>query len=1025
MADRTVRIKYEAVTAGYQRAVRGMGSSNEKFGRGAQLWMSRANLAMGAVGLGAGVVASKLAGFVSSSVDAFRDFESANTKLVTQIGLSRAEADRMGASVLSLRDAGRGPQELASAMFFVQSAGLRGAAALDVVEASGRAAAIGLGDTATVADLTTSAMNAYGAETLSAEQATDILIGTVQQGKAEAPELASALGRVLPIASQMGVSFDEVGAAVAGMTRTGTDAGEAVTNLRSILQAILAPSEQAHQLLSQVGLSSEDLTRTLREDGLLATLQLLRESFADDESLAKFLGRQEALLGMLDLTGANAAETEAIFAALGDTTGLLAEGFEEWGETGEAAVQNLSDSMERLKLTVGAAAAPAMNDFAELVSDTIEVTVRAAEVVDRLGDAFSRALAGLLEDLVPTEDALGAVDAAFAGVRAGIENAIPGVGQISGGFSLLRGTVDKINEVLDYLAVLLETDEERIERLSQRVDGWEASMIAAHDAADETTESTEELTAATEEQAAAIEDLAAAFESWQDPAGVYRGVLEELEEAERDAAETRAEMHEDGSRGWEDFVTDVAVSMSDYVEGLDAHLADQEEHQRNLLTIISRGRADIAAEFVEMTEENIAQAALFAGGTDAEFQAGAEAWDATFGAGMTDAQATIAAGMVRMQEIAARGGRLTAAAVTEELDAGMMDVIRVSNRYGISMSNALAPLLDAIGSSREAQALREYVAGRRVGGRIITGGLNTGGLIRGIGGDGPNMDSMLAFLTPREFVVQRPVVDEQGVARLQDLNAGRADIVPRFQTGGLVSTLPAVPAFPSNGIARTAPIAWNRTRSLGQSFVDQQMAALLGTGGGIGGTRMMAILRAVFPGLALISGFRSGSRTLSGALSYHAMNPPEGRAVDVPPIRAVAQFIRAVHRARTRELITPWRDLDLHNGRPHFYSPAVHRQHSFAGGGPHVHWALNKGGEVPVHAFDRGGFLPPGASIAINNTGAPEPVGHNVIDYELLGAAVARHVAERIPDHGHPIEVDSVEIARANDRGNRQLARRG
>src|SRR5690606_36421804 len=48
----------------------------------------------------------------------------------------------------------------------------------------------------------------------------------------------------------------------------------------------------------------------------------------------------------------------------------------------------------------------------------------------------------------------------------------------------------------------------------------------------------------------------------------------------------------------------------------------------------------------------------------------------------------------------------------------------------------------------------------------------------------------------------------------------------------------------------------------------------------------------------------------------------------------------------------------------------------------------NEGGEVlPTGVYVAGGFLPQGASIAINNTGAPEPVG---IDYDRLAKALAK-----------------------------------
>ena len=106
------------------------------------------------------------------------------------------------------------------------SAGFEGKEALDVLEASAKAAAAGLGETKQVADAVTSAVNAYGIENLSAARSTDILVATVREGKAEADSIAGALGQVLPAASELGVEFAELGGTIAALTRIGLGADQ-------------------------------------------------------------------------------------------------------------------------------------------------------------------------------------------------------------------------------------------------------------------------------------------------------------------------------------------------------------------------------------------------------------------------------------------------------------------------------------------------------------------------------------------------------------------------------------------------------------------------------------------------------------------------------------------------------------------------------------------------------------------------------------------------------------------------------
>lgn len=179
---------------------------------------------------------------------------------------------------------------------------------------------------------------------------------------------------------------------------------------------------------------------------------------------------------------------------------------------------------------------------------------------------------------------------------------------------------------------------------------------------------------------------------------------------------------------------------------------------------------------------------------------------------------------------------------------------------------------------------------------------------------------------------------------------------------------------------------------------DKEAATMVGHlgGGHLGGTgmgymRQMAALHTAFPGLPLISGYRPGAHTLSGNLSYHA----SGRAVDVPPRRDVAQWIRSRFGNVTRELITPWPELDLRNGKFHDYSYAIDAQHGVYGNNAHVHWAMDSASTVD-----------PGWFMGYNGTGKPETLvnadkfGGNTynVTINVNGSGDPKRVAKEIRD---------------------------
>lgn len=178
----------------------------------------------------------------------------------------------------------------------------------------------------------------------------------------------------------------------------------------------------------------------------------------------------------------------------------------------------------------------------------------------------------------------------------------------------------------------------------------------------------------------------------------------------------------------------------------------------------------------------------------------------------------------------------------------------------------------------------------------------------------------------------------------------------RMGLGRLVSR------FGRNPFVSTLTGAANRAKDFALTRIQQLIGEFLGAGGGgsvgTGGLRsgilgVLGALRGAFGSVPVISGLRPGATTLSGNTSYHA----SGRAIDIAPVQAWAQFLNARYGGQLRELITPWNELNILNGRPHRYTGAVWNQHNFAGGNAHIHAAMANGGTIrePVFGVGRSG----------------------------------------------------------------------
>jgi len=302
------------------------------------------------------------------------DFDKSMTKIKSLVGIAGDEVDAMGAKAKTMaNEFGVSSSKAAEALFFITSAGLRGDEAMQTLEASLKASAVGLGETATIADLATSAMNAYGSDSLGAAQATDVLTAAVREGKLSSEDLAGAMGSVLPVASNMGVQFHEVGAAFAAMSRTGTDAASGATQLNAILSGLLKPTKQAEDALNSMGLSSAGLKQQIKDEGLLSTLNTLKTAFDSNADAAQVVFPNiRALKGVLDLLGSGVEVNRGIFERMNNTMGMTQTAFDATAQSAEFRLRKAMNSSKESFAQLGATLLTGLLPIFEQVSTVIQ-----------------------------------------------------------------------------------------------------------------------------------------------------------------------------------------------------------------------------------------------------------------------------------------------------------------------------------------------------------------------------------------------------------------------------------------------------------------------------------------------------------------------------------------------------------------------------------------------------------------------------------------------------------------------------
>ncbi len=376
--------------------------------RGALNTGLKTNLSPGVLAAGVGLTGLVAASgaFADKAADAFLPFENTLSRIVGLAGVAEEQVQAWSEQVLVMGPRmGKSAQELAEALQFIASSGFKGAEAMDILEQSAMASVAGLGQTATVADAVTSAISAYGPAVLSAAAATDILVATVREGKAEAASIADGIGKVIPIAAQMGVEFEEVGGAIAAMTLRGLGADEAFTGFRGILVSFLNPSLQAEERLEGLGLSFDEIRRSVRDDGLLETLLFLQDAFrGNEEAISDVFDDVRALTGFLNLVGAGADQTAATMAKVADFTGDAGDAFGAVADDEGFKMKQALEAINVEMIKAGQQIVPSLVLGLQAIGPVItnDIIPAVTDLVVSLTDLATNPLVGLVTDIATT-----------------------------------------------------------------------------------------------------------------------------------------------------------------------------------------------------------------------------------------------------------------------------------------------------------------------------------------------------------------------------------------------------------------------------------------------------------------------------------------------------------------------------------------------------------------------------------------------------------------------------------------------
>lgn len=336
-------------------------------------------LKLGMAAIGTAAVAATAA-VVKLGVDAVKSaaaFEQQMANVATLLDGTKEQVSNrigeLGDDVLAVSNkTGVATDELTDGLYQIISAVGDSEDAITQMELAAKAAKAGGAETTDAINLLTAVTKGYNDTSGEAfQKASDLAFETVKLGQTSFPELASSIGKVIPLASALGVEQEELFGSFAALTGVTGSTAEVSTQMKAVMSGLMQPTQQMTDALNALGYANADAA--LESLGFNGLLQSLKSTMGDDvQATAKLFSSVEAQTAILALAGAQSEDLTNKTLAMYDAQNATEKAFEAQTDTLEYTIQVIKNLGKNFLTSIGRKILPVVKSVAEQLLPAIE-----------------------------------------------------------------------------------------------------------------------------------------------------------------------------------------------------------------------------------------------------------------------------------------------------------------------------------------------------------------------------------------------------------------------------------------------------------------------------------------------------------------------------------------------------------------------------------------------------------------------------------------------------------------------------
>jgi len=388
--------------------------NNSEFTKGIKQLENIGKKGLKTIGVAAGTAVAGLTALGTYATKVGSDFESGMSKVQAISGATGHELDKLTAKAKEMGAKTKfSATESAEAFQYMAMAGWKTEDMLNGIEGIMNLAAASGENLASVSDIVTDALTAFGLQAKDSAHFADVLAKASSNSNTNVSMMGATFKYVAPIAGSLKYSIEDTAVAIGLMANAGIKGEQAGTALRAMLTRLVKPPKDAAAALDALKISATNADGTMKP--LSSVLQELREKFKklDDSQKASYassIAGTEAMSGMLAIVNASDSDFQKLTASINNADGASQEMANTMNNNLQGATTILKSNVESLGVAVyDKFKGPATKGVKSLTTSMEELTKSAtngklSKSIDKLASSFGKLISKsgkLLEKLLP------------------------------------------------------------------------------------------------------------------------------------------------------------------------------------------------------------------------------------------------------------------------------------------------------------------------------------------------------------------------------------------------------------------------------------------------------------------------------------------------------------------------------------------------------------------------------------------------------------------------------------------------